>query len=186
MLEQIGEKRGIVPRDGGVQERIIEHEAAVGIDVRNGFIERRGVRPAAGAGGIGEGAARLRREREKAALPIRVAHRRPQTLVGGIVRAQRVAMHHEQTPAVQGEDHRIGQQFGAAVGGKPRSEQKIAVAVHDEAGDAAGGERAQPSRRGALRRIRVVVPHPRFEQIAEDVERVGAGGVPGEEVEKLR
>ena len=70
-----------------------------------------GVRLAAGARGARERAARCDRQREKLALPVGVAHGGAQPLIGAIVGAQRIAVHHQHRLAVQGDDHGVGQQI---------------------------------------------------------------------------
>jgi hypothetical protein len=57
--------------------------------------------------------------------------------------------------------------------------------VHDEARHSVGGQRSQGIQCLGLSRIRNVVTDPRFEQIAQDVQRVGVTRLAGEEVDEL-
>src|SRR5206468_13073037 len=59
------------------------------------------------------------------------------------------------------------------------------VAVQREAGDAALGQGAQSPAHPVFLRIRVVIAHPRLEQVAEDVERLGGRGLGSEKAEEL-
>ena len=129
------------------------------------------MRPAALARRARERAACIDRQRQEFTLPVRVSHRRAQTLVGAIVGAQRVAVHDQHRFAVKSDDQGVGQQLRAARAAELRRQQEIPVAVHDEAGHAARGERAQTRDSRGLCLIRRVVPHPGLEQIPEDVQR---------------
>ncbi len=111
-----------------------------GIHIGDGVFDRRGVHAAALARGAGEGAALLDRQGEKAPLPIGVPHGRPQSLIRPIVGAQGIAVHHQDRLAVERDDQGIGQQARARQCAELRAQQEIPVAVHDEAGHAAGGE----------------------------------------------
>lgn len=133
----------------------------------------------AGAGGVGATAfPRLRRERaadrqglrEHARQPDRVAHLGPERLVGGVVGAQRVAMHEHGRCAGRLDAGRVGQQFHAGAGGVVRAEGEVAVAGHEADGDAAVGEGAQGPRDPGRQFGIVVVADPGLEQVAKDVE----------------
>ena len=58
--------------------------------------------------------------------------------------------------------------------------------MHDVAGYAARAERAQGIADAGAVRVLVVVPDPGFEQIAEDVERLGIVGAGAQELDELR
>ncbi len=149
---------------------------AAGVDVRDGMFHRGGVRLTAGAGGTGERAARFDRQRQKPALPVGISHRGAQPLVGMIVGAQRIAVHRQYGFPEEGDDQGVVQQLRAARFAEAVRQQKIAVAVHHEAGHAARGEFAQPGDGRRLRRVRRIIADPGFEQVTQNVQ---GGGVPG-------
>src|SRR5688500_13680668 len=102
-----------------------------------------------------------------------------------IVRAKRVAVRDEHAFAIELDDYRVRDQPRAGLVAELAAEQEVAVAVDHEAGDAALGQLADRTDDLRLLRVRVVVADPDFEEIAEDVERVGAGHVLAEESEEL-
>ena len=65
-------------------------------------------------------------------------------------------------------------------------EEKIAIAVNDEGGHAIAGELPQRCAHLILGRVRVIITHPAFKEVAENVERVGTAGAKCEKVDELR
>ena len=66
------------------------------------------MRAAAVARGICQRQALVDPECEELLLPVWIAHGRAQALIRAIVRAQRVAVHHEHGLSVEGQNHGIG------------------------------------------------------------------------------
>ena len=109
-------------------------------------------------------------------------HRGAQALVGAVIGAQGVAVHHQHPLAVQRDDERVGQKPRAGHGAETRPQQEVAVAVHHEAGYAAVGERLERPHRRDLLGVRCVVAHPGLEQVAQDVEGLRPGGLALQEI----
>ncbi len=92
-----------------------------------------------------------------------------QALVTRVGRAEHIAMHQHDPLTVQVDDRAVAQELAAGLRGKALADQKIAVAMHEIAGNAAVGESTQGRHDFAHGRVRIVVAEPRLEQVAEDV-----------------
>ena len=68
---------------------------------------------------------------------------------------------------------------------KAALQQKVAIAVHHVAGDAALGEAGERGADPVAIRFAVVIADPGFEQVAEDVERLGVDGSSRQKVDEL-
>jgi len=95
------------------------------------------------------------------------------------------AVHYQDRLAIERDDQGVGQQLRARLRAELLSQQEIPVAVHDEAGHAAGGERADRLDGLLLVEVGCIVSDPRLEQIAEDVECVGARRLVPQEIDEL-
>ena len=67
-----------------------------------------------------------------------------------------------------------------------RAQQEIPIAVHDEAGTPPSVRDLHRRDRRLLAGVGRVVSDPGFEQVAQDVQRVGAARLGAEEVDELR
>ena len=123
----------------------------------------------------------LDRPREGRRLPGGVPHLRAEREVGVVAGAQGVAVHEERALAVEVDHRRIGNQAQPGLRAEPRRHHEVAVAVHEVRRDGAG-RRAQQARdpRGKVER-QPVVADPVLEEVAQDVEGVGARHGLGEE-----
>ena len=108
-----------------------------------------------------------------------------QALVTRVGRAEHVAMHQHDPLAVQVDDRAVAQELAAGLRGKALADQKIPVAVHEIAGNAAVGESTQGRHDFAHGRVRIVVAEPGLEQVAEDVEGSGMARFCLEKLEQL-
>jgi len=142
--------------------------------------------PAASARPLCQALTHPQRQAQELALPGRPAYYRAQQLIGPIRRAQRVSMREQRALTVQINHHGVNQQSCAAALREALLEQKVAIAVHDVTRHAARGERAQRVEDLLPLRVLIIVSDPGFEQIPEDVERIGAGGPSLEEIYELR
>jgi hypothetical protein len=102
-----------------------------------------------------------------------------------IIRAESVAMSDEHSLAIQLDHDRVGNEAGPRLVAELPAEQEIPVAVDNKAGNAAVRELAQRADDAGFLRVGIVVAHPDFEEIPEDVERFGAGDVRAQEGEEL-
>src|SRR5215470_6071841 len=82
-------------------------------------------------------------------------------------------------------DHWIVQQAAAAARAEAAAEQEVAIAVEGKARDATAVELTQRAAHPLIARLLIVVADPRLEQVTEDVERLGRGGLSAQEVHKL-
>jgi len=118
-------------------------------------------------------------------LPGGVAHDAAQLLIGVIVGAQRIAVRQQHALVIELRDHGVRQELAAAALAEPAAEQEVTVAVQREAGNAARGERAQRAAHALVAGILIIVPDPRLEQVAEDVERFDTRGFGAEKPQEL-
>jgi len=147
------------PRAGGAHRG----GDAVGVHITDGVGNR-------GRVGLASGASRARQctalrggKTEKSPLPVRIPHRGAQPLIGPVVGAKRVAVHDQHGLAIQGHDDGVGQELSARSFAKRPSQQKIPIAVHDEARHSLGSQRSNGIQGLGLAGIRGVVSDPRFE-----------------------
>jgi len=68
------------------------------------------------------------------------------------------------------------QQGHAAIAGVALAEQKVAVAMDKKAGNAGIHQRLDGNGYFAVQRVWVVIANPGFEQIPEDIKRIGVAG----------
>ena len=147
-----------------------------------GVLHRALARLAGGAGLLGEGEAGLEGLGEHVCAPLRAAYLGADLLVFDVAGAQQVAVHQQHGLAVKVDHRGVGKDPHARAGGVVAAEHEVAVAVHEEqrhAGGVQGGELAGNEGTGFGG---VVIANPGFEQVTEDVERVGAAGLAVEEV----
>ena len=91
-------------------------------------------------------------------------------------------------PGRQRENKRIGQQPCADAFGEDVAEQEVAVAVHDKDGGSGGRQAGQriddfPVER-FVRVVDAIVAGPGFEQVAENIDRLGVACRAGEVIQK--
>ena len=129
---------------------------------------------AGGARLRGEGEPGLQGLREEPRLPRRVAGLCAELLVGDVVGAQQVAMQEQGRPAVQQHHRGIRQQAHPAPPRVACAEQEVAVAAHEGDRHAGIDQGAQPPGHEGAGLGRIVVADPGLEQVAEDVQRIGA------------
>src|SRR5579863_4635928 len=141
--------------------------------------------PTAGARLVGQDLAMSARQREEAPLPGAGAHEAAQLLVGMVVGAQGISVRQQHALAVKLRHYRVLEQPAAAAGSEAGAEQEIAVAVLRKAGDAAALKRLEGRAHALLFDVLVIITHPGFEQVAEDIERFGGRGVGAQKVEEL-
>ena len=116
-------------------------------------------------------------------LPLRVAAHRAELLVGCVVGAQRVAVAEQDAPAVRLDQRRVVQQPGGAAGFEAGAQQEVAVAAH-HVQRGVGGEGAHRGQRRFQVGGVVVVSHPVFEQVSQDVQRRDPAAPGGERVQE--
>lgn len=155
-------------------------------DLRRGLVHRGDVRLAAGAHALGQPLALPQAQPAQDELHDGIANDPAQPLVGGVVDAQRIAVHEQDPAPVQRDDRAIGEQAHAGLLAKALADQEVTVAMDQVARHSTLSERAQRADDPALVRIGVVVADPGLEQVAEDVKRLRAAGFMRQEIEKLR
>ena len=107
-------------------------------------------------------------------------------LVGGVVGAQQVAVQQQGGGAVQVDGGGVVEQGHAAACGVGITQQEVAVATDEVGRHTRGSEFAQLVGNEDAGLGRIVVAHPGFEQVAEDVERVGPARFTVEEATEQR
>ena len=130
--------------------------------------------------------ARDERQFEEATLPVARAHAAAQRLIGAVIGAERIAMRQQDSLPVELDDRGVREGLAAGALAELPPEKKIAIAVDDEGGDAMARELPQRSAHFVLGRIRIIITHPAFKEIAENVERLGVPRLRGEEILELR
>ncbi len=112
--------------------------------------------------------------RQEIALPVRRAHLLAKLHVFGVRQAQRVAMREQPALAGKAQHGRVGQQRGAAGPQEALADQEVAVAVHEEHCEPAGGCLQHTCAIGGEARLEGrVVADPDLEQVAQDEDGVG-------------
>jgi hypothetical protein len=101
-----------------------------------------------------------------------------------IVRAERIAMGQKHPLAVELGNDGIREKPAAGAVAELAAQQEIPVPVEQEARDAPGSQRAQSFADEGFVGVGVVIADPRLEEIAQDVERLGACGVRVQEPEE--
>ena len=97
-------------------------------------------------------------------------------LVARIISTERVAVHNQHLTPIQLKHFFLREKLHTAFAGKAFTEQKIAVAVDEIAGDAAVDKGADGGCDALVQRVGIVIANPRFEQVAQDIERIGLTG----------
>ena len=107
--------------------------------------------------------------RQESALEIGLSHHRAKLLIGDVACAPRIAVRQQRGRARNVGDDRIGQQRCAGRNCEIVTQQRIAIAVHQEHALAgARGSRQRVDHR--LRRRRSIVADPEFKQVSQDHE----------------
>ena len=141
---------------------------------------------AALAGLLGKAAPDAKRQAQEAALPAGTAHHATQQLIGPVGGTQRIAMREQHRLAVQVDDDRIGDQAHAGAARETALIEEVAIAVHDIARYPMLSEAGERHADAIPIRFVIVIADPGVEQVAENVERVGAAGAKREKVDELR
>ena len=157
-----------------------------GRDIADALIAAGLRRGAGGAGLCGEGATRGQRLSEEALLPGRITHLPAEALVGHVVEAEQVAVHQQRRFAVQQDDRRIGQQGPPSARRVVGTDEEIAVAAHEGHGHARVAQRTRRRGHAVCDVAIVVVAEEGFEQVAQQVDRLGLAGLSGAEGLELR
>ena len=130
----------------------------------------------------GEGQARGQRLGEEACAPCGVAGLCTEGLIADIIGAQAVAVHQQHGPAVEHHHGGFRQQARTRAPGEVVADQEIAIAVLEEHRHARVGQAAQLAGDEGTDLGRVVVADPGLEQVAEDVQGIGAARLAVDEV----
>ncbi len=113
-----------------------------------------------------------------------VARAAAESLIGKVIGTQRVAVHQQCRHAIQIDAFGVGDERHAGACRIVLCQHEIAVAVLEIHRRARCRQRLQAARRFGGDGFVVVVPRPGFEQVAENVERIGARNVFVEEAKK--
>src|SRR5262249_46019696 len=146
-------------------------------DLGSGDIHRRDVLLAAGTHALGEPLASSQGEASHHELHQRVAYDAAEPLIGMIVGTQQVAVHQQYAPAVDIDQRAIRQQLDASLTTEAFADEEVAIAVNQEGFHASVGDVSQAREDAALVRVGIVVADPRFEQVAENVQRLRASAL---------
>ena len=106
-------------------------------------------------------------------LPSSAAHLAAEGLVWGVAQAQRIAVRQQDALAPGGQHGRVGQRHRPRGLEHRAAEQEVAVADHESHGAAAARFGQHVDALAVERQVARIVADPCFEQVAEDVHRVG-------------
>src|SRR5262249_24549518 len=109
------------------------------------------------------------------ALELRAAGTGTEFLILDVIAAQRVTVQQESLRSMKVENERFGNQPRAATRGKLRSQEQIAISMHQVERSPALHQAAQRIRNARVERFcQVVVSDPVIEEVAENIDRIGA------------
>jgi hypothetical protein len=101
-------------------------------------------------------------------------------------RAEQITMGNHRAHRPELQQHRIRQQRAARAIFELSAQQEIAIATHHPAGCGGAGKFQQGLAHRDARRLVVIVAHPGFEQVAQDVKPVAVAGIMLEKATELR
>ncbi|MNC49781.1 hypothetical protein D3C75_989830 [compost metagenome] len=113
-----------------------------------------------------------------------VAQTFAQALVALVAGAQAVAVQQQRRLTIQLDHAAFSKQGAAGRTAKALAEQEVAIAVHQVDLRAAIAQAAQGAGDGALELVHAVVADPHFEEVAENVQRLGTHGAGVEEMQE--
>jgi len=114
----------------------------------------------------------------------RVTQDAPQLHIAEVAGAEAVAVHQQHRLAIQLHDSRVLEQGGACRFAERLADQEVAVAVHDENRGAAVAQLTQSLADGTLEGGHAIVANPGFEEVPQNVQRLGATGAAVEQIQK--